>query len=376
MGLSEAQTAQGMATRHRKSVKAIVAGLVEVNALLAKMLKGNRIKWGGYGTMFDWYVRKLKETSSWTTGQLGSRTFTERDPMANPTLPYCFLDETYGVSEKSIKTNRAAGNEKIYDIQKENAEVAKSAMYRAIVDSLYSNGADDPLEPVGLAAIVGDAYESTATITVTAGKAYAGITLTTSGVSSTSNDATYSADGWDNSYWFPWVRGTAAIASEDGTTPAWSTDCVKDLAWMEHKMQRTADKSGTGKILKPDMALLDSFCWGKLIALLTQSQTTYNVPLGTVAPELANFSAIKVGGLDVVYDENVPKDVGGKGRPFILDSRAFVIETCNTKSEGLVEGQWKQNDPEVIGGVGTYKSNMGLRCSTPLAVGCIVGCDD
>jgi len=372
MGLTDAQTAQGMATRHRKSVKAIVAGLVEVNALLAKMLKGDRIKWGGYGTHFDWYVRKLKETSSWVTGQLGSRTFEERDPMANPTLPYCFIDEKYGVSEKSIKTNRAAGEMKIYDIQKENALVAQSALYRAIAASLYSNGADDPLEPVGLMAIVGDAYATTTASTVAALKAYAGIALTTAGVSA--YNAAYSSMGWDNEYWYPLVVNTGEIPTKSAS-PLWSTDCIKDLAWMVHAMQRTADKSGTGKILKPDLALMNTDPWSALMALLATSQTTYNIPLGSATPELANFSHIKVGTLDVVFDENVPDDAGSEERVLVLDSKAFVLETCNTKSEGLVEGQWKQNDPEVVGGVGIYKSNMGLRCESPHAVGVILACD-
>ena len=228
MGLSDAQTAQGMATRHRRSVKAVVAQLVEVNALLAKILKGNRIKWGGYGTYFDWYVRKLKETSSWVTGQLGSRSFEERDPVDNPTLPYCFIDETYGVSEKSIKTNRAAGSAKLYDIQKENALVAQSAIYRAIAAALYSNGTADPLAPVGLAGIFGDAYESGSNTAVAALKSYAGITLNTSAISAWS--PVYSTMGWDNEYWYPHVVDIH-VCPVKAASPKWSTDCVWDMAW-------------------------------------------------------------------------------------------------------------------------------------------------
>ena len=103
MAVADAVTAQGMATRHRRSVKAVVSGLGEINALLAKIIKNNRIKWNGYGTHAVWYVRKLKETSDWVSGQLGSRSFEEKDPMDEATVPYCFIDETYGVSEKSIK---------------------------------------------------------------------------------------------------------------------------------------------------------------------------------------------------------------------------------------------------------------------------------
>ena len=372
MGASDAATAQGMATRHRRSVKAIQAGIGEVNALLAKMTKTNKIKWGGYGTYADWYVRKLKETSSWTSGQLGTRTFEEKDPMDDPTLPYCFIDETYGVSEKSIKTNRAAGAMKIYDIQKENARNAQNAIYRALAAACYSNGSDAQ-EPVGLAAIVADCYETTDNVTTAAvAKTYAGIALAAASMSAYS--PVYSTQGWSTEYWHPVALDQGECPVKSGTA-AWSTDAVKDLAWMEHAMLRTADVSGTGKIIRPDMALMNTDPWAALMALLATSQTTYNVPVGSTDPVLAKFNSIRVGSLDVIFDENVPDDTNSVERVFVIDSDAFYIDTCNSKSEGLVEGQWKQDDPEVIGGVGAYKANLAIICKTPQAVGCFTGCN-
>ena len=372
MGLADAQTAQGMATRHRRSVKAVVAGVGEINALLAKIIKSNRIKWDGYGTYCEWYVRKLKETSSWVTGQLGSRSFEEKDPMDKAELPYCFLDETYGVSEKSIKTNRAAGSEKLYDIQKENARNAQTALYRALAAAMYSNGTNS-LQPVGLAGICGDPYETTNNITTSGAKTYAGISLAAAAISAW--NANYSTMGWANEYWYPTCIDQAEIPTADGT-PVWSDDCITDLAWMVQKMSRTADISGTGKIMKPDMALMGTDPWASMIAKLTRSQTgTAGVAVGTTDPSLANFTTIRVGGLDCVYDENVPDDSGSVERVFVLDSKAFYIDTLNKKSEGLIEGDWKMDDPEVVGGVGVYKSNMALVCETPQAVGCITGCD-
>ncbi|MFA5163821.1 MAG: hypothetical protein WC441_04890 [Patescibacteria group bacterium] len=374
MGLSAAATAQGMATRHRKSIEAVVAQLVEVNALLAKMIKGNKIKWNGYGTYAEWYVRKLEEEASWQTGQLGTRTFEEKDCIAKCEVPYCFTSKTYGVSEKSIKTNRAAGSEKIYDIQKENAMVAQSAIYRAIKNALFSNGAS-ALSPVGLAAIIGDAYESTASTTITALKSYAGITLTTAGVSA--YNASYATMGFDNKYWYPHVISTGECPNKDASTPAWSTDAIYDLEWLANNMMRSVDVSGTGKVIKPDMAFVGTDPWNALIKLLTKSQLTYNIPLGTAAKELANFPSVNVSGLDVFCDESTPDDVGAKERAFVFDSKAFYIDTLNTKSEGLIEGEWKGNtDPEIIGGYGVYKSNMAIVCETPHAVGAILGCND
>jgi hypothetical protein len=377
MGLTDAVTAQGMATRHRRSVKAVQNGFGEVNALLAKAIKGNKIKWKGYGTKYEWYVRKLTETSSWTTGQLGSRTFEEKDPMDKAEQSYCFIDETYGISEKSIKTNRAAGSEKLYDIQKESARNAQNALYRSIVDAIYSNGVDDPLEPEGLMAAVADCYASTNTVNHLTGKTYAGIPLTvTIGATAAFNSARSTwATYWDKQYWYP-VTLDCNESPVESTVPAWSTDAVKNLMWMQHFMTRTADVSGTGAPIKPDMALMPTGPWGKLLAILATSQTTYNIPLGTTAPELANFPTVRVADMDCIYDENVPLDSGSLNRVLVIDSGEFVIETCNTKSEGLVEGEWKQKDPEVVGGVGVYKANMGIRISTPCAIGCFVGCDD
>ncbi len=372
MGVADAQTAQGMATRHRRSVKAVVAGVGEINALLAKMIKTGRIKWGGYGTHAVWYVRKLKETSTWVTGQLGSRSFEEKDPIDEATVPYCFIDETYGVSEKSIKTNRAAGTEKLYDIQKENARNAQTALYRAMAASMFSNGSDT-LEPVGLAAIFGDAYETTNNLTVAAGKSYAGISLNTSGITAWNKD--YATIGWDNEYWFPTAIDQGEIPSVPAT-PLWSTHAVHFLAWMSHQMSRTADKSGTGRIIKPDMAFLATDTWSSLTSLLATSQKDVaGVPLGTTDPHLNNFTTIRVGGIDCVYDNGTPDDSGSKERVIVLDSKAFYIDSLNKKSEGLIEGQWKQGDPEIVGGVGMYKCNYALICETPQAVGVITGCD-
>ncbi len=375
MGASEAATAQGMATRHRRSVKAVVAGVGEVNALLAKMMKPGKIKWGGYGTHAIWFVRKLKETSTWVSGQLGTRSFEEKDPMDEATVPYCFIDETYGVSEKSIKTNRAAGTERLYDIQKENARNAQTALYRAFVKAIYSIGSDT-LVPVGLPAIIGDAYETTNTVTTAAGYSYAGIVVAASAVSVTNAIYETVKAVHTNEYWYPFLTDQGEITGVPGT-PLWSTHAVQHLQAAARLMQRTADVSGTGKIIRPDMALLDDSAYGRLVSLLVTSQTgVAGVAVGSTSPDLANFTTVRVGQLDCVHDENVPvATADSKSRALILDSSAFYIDSLNTKAEGLIEGKWTADDPKVVGGIGMYKANMALICKTPQAVGCITGLD-
>ncbi len=374
MGAAEATVAQGMATRHKRSVKAVVAGVGEINALLAKMMKPGKIKFGGYGTHFLWQVRKLKETSSWVSGQLGTRSFEEKDPINQATLPYCYIDETYGVSEKSIKSNRAAGEMKLYDIQKENARNAQASLYRAFVDAIYSNGTDT-LVPIGLFGVLGDVYATSGNATASAYD-YAGITVAASAVSVDNWVYSTYASIFTNEYWYSVLTDIDEIPNIPGT-PKWSTHSIHALNALARRMWRTADVSGTGEIIKPDMALLDDTLYSALISLLITSQKDVaGVPVGTTDTTLANFTTVRVGTLDVVYDPNVPKDSGSVSRAIVLDSSAFYMESQNTKGEGLIEGEWTMKDPKVVGGIGMYKSNWGLVCKTPQAVGCIVGNDD
>lgn len=376
MGLSDAQTAQGMAQFHRRSVEAVVKQFYKVNALLRRAMKKNQIKWGGYGENFDWYVNKLDETATWTSGQLGTRTFTEKDPVDKATLPYCFIDSTYGVSEKSIKINRAAGVAKLFDIQKENAEAAKRALYNAFTTAIYNLGSS-ALAPVGLQAVCGQPYDnstggSTGAIVVPASKSYAGIVCT--GASNiTADDPTKAS--YTNKYWAATVASPNEIVEDAGK---WSTKAIESLTWMQNVMTQTADISGTGQTIKPDLALMNIDPYNALIDLLSAKQT--QIPLGDQDLVAASFRTVKIGDLDCVYDSNVPTDTdaGGSGDEmvFVVDSTGFMIETTNTKSEGLIEGEWKQDDPEIVGGVGVYKSNLGYRWKTPNCVGVLVGCNN
>lgn len=377
MSVNDALTAQGMATRHRRSVKAVVQGIGHINALLRRMIKGKQVKYGSYGTGIKWYVRKLDETASWSSGQLGTRTFEEKNPIAEAALDMCFLDATYGISEKSIKTNRAAGAEKIYDIQKENARVAQSAMYRAITAAIYSTSDGSVANgPAGLREICSDPLETTSTATTVANTTYAGIANT-----STSAITAYAKNkaSFTNKYWAPELVSIHEVPGVSAA-PKWSVDCLIALAFMPIAMARTKDISGTGKIIKPDLALMnvDPFnaLWAKLIAA--------KLAAGPIALSDSDFDSVGiknviVGPLTCVYDENVPDDANTTALEvvYVTDSKTYVVETCNTKSEGLVEGQWQGNtNPEIIGGVGVYKSNMCLRIDSPVSAGAIVGCND
>ena len=373
MAQSDAVIAQGMATRHKRSIKAVVQGIGHINALLHRIMTRNQIKYAGYGKSFEWYIRKLDETAEWNSGQLGTRTFEEKDPIDQATLDYCFVDKTYGVSERSLKTNRAAGAEKIYDIQKENARVAQAGIYRAIVEGLYSNDSGTGgAGPAGLRTITGGTYDTTNNVTTAGSASYAGIALNASALTQfyprTSANFPYTYK-----YWAPLALSTGEV----GTSYEWSTYALRILNWCENYMSRTKDVSGTGKATKPDLALCNTDPFNALWARLIANQVTYAIPIHDKALRLAGFRSVSVGDIEVVYDENVPDDSNTTPLEivFVMDSKAFVLETLNTKAEGLVEGEWKQKDPTIVGGVGVYKSNLGLRIDSPVSAAAITGCD-
>jgi hypothetical protein len=377
MSTLDAQTAQTLATRHKRSVPIVIDGLRTINALWAKIIDTNKINWGGFGTHFDWYIRKSNVSATWSSGQLGTRTFEEIDPIAQLTLPYCFVEKTYGVSEKSVMSNRAGGDNKIFDIQKENARAAQTALYQALAAGIWSDGSNSD-QPVGLAAMIANAYSSSATnasdrVYVTAGKTYGGKTLNTSGITAGwTSYATYKAS-WD--YW--WLYPTVVTPYEISTTaPAWSTGCVDYLAWMETTMTFSSDVSGTGGIVKPDMALMSNDPYNALVKLLSTAQRTYNVPLGSKAAYLADFPSIRVGNIDCVRDDNAPACARPAERVFVLDSNQLFLETYHTKSEGLIRSDFASDDPNVRGAVGVYMSWLGMGIKTLKAIGAVVGCDD
>jgi len=372
MAVSDAVAARAMATYHKRSVDVVVRGMGEINALLRLILNRKKIKWDGHGDKFEWAVGKLEEEAEWYSGELGTNTFEELDPAQKASLAYCFLKKTYGVGEATIKTNRANGYAKLVDLQAENAREAQMAMYRSIVAALYSDAAGTSKEsgPAGLRTITANAYSSATAVTVDAGQSYAGITMNTSAISAWSANKA----GFDQKWWAPEVID---IDELPGGTSKWSTDCLIALAWMPMAMAMTQDVSGTGKITTPDLALMntDPFfaVWVKLIGYKGAAG-----PINLTNEDFKNVGIrnVLIGDLTCVLDTAVPADASGYERVFVLDSKQFVLETLNTKAEGLIENEFDSKDPKVDGAVGIYRSNLGLRISTPSAAGCVTGCND
>ncbi len=183
-----------------------------------------------------------------------------------------------------------------------------------------------------------------------------------------------------NKYWAPECIGVHEYGHIAGDK--WSSDCLAAIEHMAVAMARTKDISGTGKIVRPDLALMDvdpfNAMWAKNIVFKGAGGP---INLSDNDFDKVGIKNMIVAGITCVYDENVPSDsaAGGSGYEivFFVDSDAYVVETLNSKSEGLIEGQWQGNtNPEIIGGIGVYKGNMGFRIDSPVCAGAIVGCND
>ena len=382
MSVSDAVTARGMSQRIERAIPAIQQNWLEQNALLALAKARGKIKYQGSHTEFEWYIRRTTgNAAEWGGGELGIRTFEEINPVDRAHLPYCWLEKTYGVSDRSIETNRhAGGRQKVYDVLKENLVIAQQLAYSALVPTIYSGGSDGngdaSGEPTGLMWAFGNAYQSTHDVAISAGASYANQTLNTSAI------AAYSASkaGFDSVHWAPIAINLQEIPGTTDGSSAWSTDALIALSFMADEMAVTQDVSGTGKPIKPDIALMRPTEFNAVKNLLLASQILGGVPLGDVSPVMAKFKNVVVDTLTVIRDTNVPLDsthASGAGIPrvIVMDSSEFYIKTTHTKAEGLIKNEFDTNNPLVSGAIGVLKANLGYCLSSPAAIGVIVGAD-
>ena len=370
MAISDARIARGIATRLKVAIPTIVQNFFNIHALLMIAKKRGNIKWRGSGTDFIWHVRKTKAASTFGGGELGVRTFEEIDPAFKAQLPYCWLEETYGVSDKTIESNRHAGGEmKIYDSLKENLSVAEIALHQAFGPAVYNGSTVGSDDPVGLLAAIGDAIESSSKVLVGAGQTFGGVTLNTSAISAYVAGRT----SWDTIQYAPEV---ISIHEVPGFSSAkWSTHCIKSLAYVAEQMSATRTNSGTGRPIKPDTAFMSDDPFTALKNKLIDASLLHSIPVGNEALKLAGWVNIQVDTLLTFRDTNVPADTGSKERVFIVAADEFFIETTHTKAEGLVKHEKDMDSVVVSGAIGVLKANMAYRIN-PTGVGCILGCDD
>ena len=277
MSVQDAIDTRAISQRIKRAWMPINQNFLNERALFKMTEK--QIKWGGSHTEFDWFVRNVPTGKTATfgnpDGELSVLTFEELKPVNRARLPYCYLTKTYGVGERSIEANRNATDNKIFDIVKENLELAKIFMYDALGPSIY-NGNISADDPVGLLAAVGSPINTSSNAIVAAGASYAGRTLTTLGIDGSTREGLVASD-WDDKQWAPTV---GAIEEVIGGTAKWSTHCFEALSSMVERMSRTASVSGTGTRIKPDVALMNTEPYTALKNRAVTNQVLYNTPLG------------------------------------------------------------------------------------------------
>lgn len=375
MAVNDAVLAREMATRNKRSIPVILKTFGSISALLGIAISKGHIEWNGYGDNVEWYYRKKKTKSTWGGGELGIRTFEEINPAQKAMVPYEWIEETYGIGDKSIEQNRnAGGDNKVYDILKENQISAKIAWFDGVKDMIYQD-ADSGTVPQGLLAVIGDGYEDTTNITVAAGQVYAGITLNTSSI--TAYAINKESMNWDNEEWAPTVLHEDEIGQVAGGSAdpmPWNTKAIETMDYMANAMQYAPDVSGTGRPMKPTLALMEVARFNALRSLLSTGQI-YNIPLGRTDAGLNNWPNVQVNSLTAVRDDSIPQPsaiAATGGFVFFVAEDEFRICTTHKKSEGLIKTEFDANNPLVSGAIGVFKGNLCTRWSSPSAVGAII----
>ena len=389
MSVQDAIDTRAIAQKIKSVLPKIQEGFFNERALLK--LAEKRVKWAGSHTKFDWRIRFVPtdETPEWGGGELGIRTFEEQKVANELELPYCYLEKTWGVGNRTIEANRNASANKNFDVIKENLKLAQIFMYDAYGPAIYNPNLTSE-DPVGLWAAIGQAYEASDVAIVSAGQTYAGKTLntaasTTAGDLLVRNGNDVNGRGWDEKQFAPLVGDCNEICDVAGvpTLTQWSTGCVQILDYMANMMSITASVSGTGARIKPDIALMNVTPFMALKAKITAGQATgYQVPLGRKELVLAGFPNMVVDSLTCIKDTDVPDDNdhsgGGSGEEivFILDSSKFHICTTHKKSEGIIKSEYDPDIAMVSGVVGALTANVAFVLDSPTAVGAVLGCND
>lgn len=374
MSIVDAQTARAMAQKIQRVTPGINYIFLDQHPLLKIAKRKGNIKWRGSHTEFEWFIYKDDVANpSWGGGELSVNTFEEQDPATRAHLPYCWLQQTYGVSDKTMEANRHSPD-RVFKPLGANLKLAQLKMYKVIGPSLHNGGSsgDGGDAPVGLKYAYGNAYETTSNVTVDAGQSYANKTLNTSAI------AAYSAAraGFDNTQWGPEVTNIHEVPNT--SSAKWSTYCLVALAYMETEMALTADLTGTGEQQKPDTALMPRDPFHALTAKAVTNQVLYGIPAQLVDEDLklAGWRNIVVGGLTCILDNDVPDDSGSLERVIVLDSNQYKVMTTHTKAEGLIRNEFDPDNVMVNGVIGKLSANIGFYLKSPTAIGVITGCND
>ncbi len=387
MGAVAAATARAMAQKIQKVLPGINYIFIDQHPLLKIAKRKGNIKYKGSHTEYEWFIYKDDtDDPSWGGGELSVNTFEEHDPATRAHLPYCWLQKNYGVSDRTMEANRHSPD-RVYKPLGANLKLAQIHMYKVIGPSIYTGGSsgDGGEAPVGLKHVIGNAYETTSNVTITASYSYAGKLITNAngidtyvaGKKSTGS----SVVGFNEEQWAPEVASLHEIpnvASGTAANAKWSVDCLIALAYMEEEMALTADLTGTGESQKPDIALMQRDPFHAMTAKVVAFQSQYGIPAQLVDEDLklAGWRNIVVGGLTCIKDNNVPNASDGYERVLIQDSKQFIIKTTHTKAEGLIRNEFDPNNVMVNGVIGKLSANISFYVKSPTSVGAILGCND
>jgi len=294
------------------------------------------VRWGQGGTSFDWRVKKTRSKATVGTGALRTRSVSEKDLFASPSISYYMADQTWGLGEGDIALNRASGDQKILDLKKENLQDG--------IDAVYSEMALMVWAPNETSQNGGLTLFSHANV---AAGSYAGIALNATATNGTDTFYYWRCNGYD--------YGTKTIAA----------NVVEIVSSLARQMLFSQSAGGQGGVTGPDCGVCSEELWPYLAAYFEAKGITgeklYNYEILT---EL-HRQAIMVAGLPIFWDENFGGATGyvdgaAAEEIMLLTTDRFELATTQTKAEGLftVRSTGQTDEAWLSGMMGVVKTGM------------------
>lgn len=302
------------------------------------------VEWGVGGSSLDWRVLKRRSTASKTTGELRTRSVSQPDLLANPTVYLGYMwDMTYGIGEGDIAKNRASGPQKIRNMFADRADDAQAAVNAGLARDIWAPDETNRAGGLGM-------------FTPAATGTYAGYAM----------NATETYDGASHFYWNP-------TGLDFGSSLTLASNFLQLNARMISQMTFSEKAGGTGLRRTPDFGVMTSAVYNGRLRAFHEGKLSLQ-GLSGVEPSNANmfeagFTNMIVEGVTFFWDDlycyanTVTGQCGTTatgGEILYGFSTEIKVCTTNTKGEGLVTTRETGEDAEawLAGKIGVIKTGI------------------
>jgi hypothetical protein len=310
----------------------ICIGLPRGGAIVPTNVEGwKKVKWGeASGSTYDWRITKTRSSASTRSAQLRTRDFAEIELLANPSVPYYYVEQTWAIADGDLELNKN-DDTKISSIRQDRMTDAQDAVWAELANWPWygtETGHNAGLTRFSPTNVAGSAT-------------YAGISMAAA-------NAYFSPTGTD--------YGTITLAAN-------LLQIIETL-----KVQLTVSKNagGGGGRASPDLGVMDPLAWAQVLQYFSTkvviSVTGGNMPANANLYE-NGFDNSVVDGVCLFWDENFGGATGyvdGAAVEEIMmgHSDKMHVVTTNTRDQGFIRAlDWSDN-PVITGEVGVFKTGM------------------